>query len=147
MDIETFKRLDTESRARRPKPFLLVPPDRIATEAELDAVERAIGIRLPSSYRQFLALFGGGSYGLSNVCSADSESDYYLPRKQAEASAYLPPNLLIASDDFAGGAYVWVVEDGKAAERICYWHRDGGLTPTQFENVLDFLGKFAYEAA
>lgn len=147
MDLESFKRLDAQRRAERPKPFLLVPPDPLATEGDLLEVERKLGTVLPASYRQFLATFGGGSYGLTNISSADPSSSFFLPLRQAEAAAYLPPGLLVASDDGAGGLYVWQVKDGKAEEPLQYWNPDGGLSLTRFENILSFLAAYAYAAA
>ena len=148
MDIEQFRRLDAAQRAERPKPFLLIPPDPPAKEAALLAVERSLGVVLPQTYKQFLTEFGGGNFGLTNVCSAHPESEFYLPKKQSEIEQYVPAGLLAVSDDFAGGVYVLrIAEGGVAQDPVLYWNIDGGLVTTPFENVLEFVARYAYRSA
>lgn len=147
MNIEQFRRLDVALRAERPKPFLLLPPDPPASAEALLEVERLLGATLPRTYKDFLSEFGGGSFGLTNVCSADPKSDFYLPKKQAEIAKYAPAGLLVVSDDFAGGLYVLRVSDGVADEAIFYWNEDGGLVATPFANVLEFVERYAYRSA
>lgn len=147
MSIEEFRELHARMTAEKPKLFHLIAPDAPASEKRLGEVEHAIRAALPISYKQFLAEFGGGSFGLVNVCSADPEGDFYLPRKQEEARSYLPSGLIAVSDDFAGGLYVLKVKEGDAEEPLWYWNIDGGLRQTEFANVLEFIARYAYRAA
>ena len=147
MDIEQFRRLDASLRAERPKPFRLMPPDPPASAEALLKVEKSLGITLPKTYKEFLSEFGGGNFGLTNVCSADPNSEFYLPNKQAEIAKYAPEGLLVVSDDFAGGLYVLRVVDGAADEAVLYWNVDGGLVATPFANVLEFVERYAYHRA
>ena len=148
MTIDEFRLLHARMASEKRKLFQLATPDSAASEADVSEVEKAIGATLPQSYKQFLREFGGGEFGLTNVNSADRGSDYYLPRKQEEAKSYLPAELLPISDDYAGGLYVLKVEHGGAAtEPVHYWNSDGGLETTQFANVLEFVARYAYQAA
>ncbi len=104
-------------------------------------------MKLSKSYRSFLAEFGGGMFGFTNVFSVNPASEYYLPARKEEASIYLPNNLLPFSDDSAGGLYVLKVMDGSAEESVCYWNNDGGLVSTAFANIFDFVARYAYESA
>lgn len=146
MDIDEFRDLHRRYAQAKPKLFALVTPDDPATVGQLEAVEREIGITLPSCLRDFLAEFGGGTFGLINIFSASPESEFYLPEKCAEAADYLPPGLLPFSDDYAGGLYVFKVHAGHADDRVFYWNADGGLVATQFENLLQFIARYAYES-
>ncbi len=132
MTIEEFSQIHQRYQMEKPKLFQLVHPDRPATYGQLAVVEREVGVRLPPRYREFLRAYGGGGFGLTNVFSADSSGEFYLPTKQAEASTLLPTRLLAISDDFSGGWYVVKVDDGDAAEPIFYWNADGGLVETEF---------------
>lgn len=147
MSIRDFRELHARMTAEKPKLFQLIAPDAPASEERLGQVEHAIGAALPISYKQFLAQFGGGSFGLVNVCSADPEGEFYLPRKQEETRGYLPSGLIAVSDDFAGGLYVLKVKDDHAEEPLWYWNHDGGFRPTEFANVLEFVARYAYKAA
>jgi hypothetical protein len=77
----------------------------------------------------------------------DSDSEWYLPGKQAKASRYLPQDLLAFFDDFAGGNYVFKVIDGEAQEAVFYWNTDGGESPTALKDMMEFFARKAYEPA
>lgn len=147
MTIEELRRLDARYRQEKPNLFRLSTPDKPASEEQLTEMERAIGVRLPQSYRAFLREFGGGNYGLETFFSADPNSEWYLPLKHGEASRYLPEGLLAFSDDGAGGYYVFQVLSGQAQEAVCYWNQDGGESPTEFKDVIEFVARYAYEPA
>lgn len=147
MSIDEFRQLHARMASEKPKLFELIPPDALATEQALDELERTLGAKLPASYKGFLCEFGGGTFGLVNICSADPSSEHYLPLKQEECRSYLPSGLLVVSDDHAGGLYVLQVKEGHAQEPLFYWNYDGGLTSTQFANVLEFAAQYAYRAA
>ena len=147
MAIEALRRLDARYRQEKPKLFQLSMPDPPASEAQLAEAERAIGVRLPQTYRAFLREFGGGSFGLTTIFSADPKSEWYLPLRQGEAIRYLPEGLLALSDDFAGGNYVLKVMNGQAQEAVYYWNENGGESPTEFKDVIEFVARYAYEPA
>ena len=147
MNIEDVKQIDKRYRSEKPGLFEIEDPDSQASDEQLEDVERSLGIRLPPSYRAFLRQFGGGTYGFIVIFSADPQSEWYLPNKQMKASRYLPKNLLAFSDDFAGGNYAFKVIDGEAQEAVFYWNTDGGESPTKFQDILEFIARYAYEPA
>lgn len=147
MTLETFREIDRLGRSDDPALFSLSSPDRCASAHDIEAVQKKLKVLLPENYRTFLIQFGGGSYGLTTIFSADPQSEWYLPAKQIEARAYLPGNLLAFSDDFSGGMYVFIITDGIANENVFYWNPDGGLVNTDYTDVFDFVAKFAYKAA
>lgn len=147
MTLDEFRAIDSQKRAGKPKLFLLAIPDRPATVGEIELVQGILGIELPSCYTAFLKEYGGGEFGLTNVFSADADGEFYLPKRQAEASMYLPRDLLAFSDDFSGGLYVLKVFGEKALDPVFYWNQDGGLVVTAFANIFEFVARYAYEPA
>ncbi len=147
MTLDDFKQIHNLYKKEKPKLFLLVSPDQEATARQLERVEGELRVRLPARLREFLTEFGGGHFGFANVFSADPEGEFYLPAKNDDAAAYLPPGLLAFSDDYAGGYYVFKVIDGQAGESVFYWNVDGGLAETEFDDVLEFVARYAYEPA
>jgi hypothetical protein len=145
MTIDEFRALDATYRKAKPKLFELATPDKPVSLQQIERVERAAGVVFPQSYRSFLHEFGGGAFGLLTVYSADPEGDWFLPMKLSEARTYLPNYLLPIADDFAGGYYVLQATDGVAAEPVYYWNTDGGTVATEFDTVLDFIARYAYE--
>jgi hypothetical protein len=147
MKLDEFRVIDQQARRAKPKLFLLSSSDSLASEHALDDLHRNLGVALSPSYQTFLKEFGGGSFGLTNVFSADPNSEWYLVAKRDEARKYLPAHLLPFSDDFAGGMYVLEIVGGQAMEPVLYWNDDGGVVPTKFANVFEFVARYAYEAA
>ena len=147
MTLEELQAIDSRCRYEKPKLLELSRSDPPAALDELDVVEESIGTKLPKSYRDFLAAFGGGTVGLAVIFSAYADGDWYLPDRQRAAEQFLPTGLLAFSDDFAGGYYVFKVADEIADERPWYWNQDGGLVQTEFANVYEFVARYAYEPA
>jgi hypothetical protein len=147
MTIEELRKLHASYQLEKPNLFQLATPDRPPSEAQLIEVEFSIGARLPQSYRAFLREFGGGSFGLATIFSADPKSEWYLPLKQREASNFLRENSIAFSDDFAGGNYILKVVNGQAQEDVFYWNEDGGESRTEFKDVIEFLASTAYESS
>ena len=144
MTLDDFRLLEQRFQREKPKVFQLASPDRPATSDQILAVESAVGARLPDVYRSFLREFGGGEYGFLKVFSADPQGHYYLPRRQREASRYLPPGLLAISDDSAGGFYALRVVDSRAEDEVRYWNIDGGEIGVLFGDILDFVAHHAF---
>jgi hypothetical protein len=147
MTLEELQATDSRYRKEKPKLFELAESDPPATPTQLDGIEEKIGVRLPTSFRAFLTVFGGGNVGLTVVFSAFARGDWYLPDRQREAAKFLPPGLVAFSDDFAGGYYVFRISERAAEESPWYWNQDGGLVPTRFANICEFVARYAYEPA
>ncbi len=147
MNIETLCDLHRHYQQKSPELFLVEEPDPPATEEQINLVERELSLCLPPSYRSFLTGLGGGFFGFINVFSANPTSEYYLLNRKAEAAMYLPDKLLPFSDDYAGGLYVFKIVEEGVPEAVYYWNTDGGLTKTEFSNVLEFVARYAYEPA
>jgi hypothetical protein len=144
MKIDEFKNFDMAGRSARVKVFESIPPSPPAKESEIAALESSIGVKISSSFREFLMAFGGGNYGLSVIFCADDASEWYLPRQMQEVGAYLPVNFLPISNDFTGGIYCQKIENKQATDKIWYWNTDGGLTETECLDVFDLVSKTAY---
>ena len=145
MTLEEFKVLDARCRSADPGLFTKLLPDRPATEEELRAVERSLGIVLCESYKQFLKHFGGGHYGCSDIGSADPKSEYYLAKINERKFRNMAENFLVISDDGTGGYYGMVIEDGVAKEAICYNDTDdGSVSRTPFQDIFEFIIQDAY---
>lgn len=144
-DTSEFRRVHDQKVAEKPKLFELEPPELPASEKQILDLENSLGVYLPASYRSFLKEFGGGSFGLTNIFSANPEGEYYSLKQNVDAKNSIPKGYLAFSDDFCGGWYVLPVFNGVADEAVFYWNADGGLRKTDFANCLEFLTKFAYD--
>lgn len=148
MTLDEFRRIDAEARRSTPKLFEFGASDKTATPEMLEKVEAELGRALPASFRGFLGAYGGGEFGLVTVFSADSESEWFLPKKAAEFRAYLPPELTPFSDDFAGGVYAFKADTaGVLEDRVWCWSTDEGAKPTHFADALEYIARYAFRPA
>lgn len=147
MNIEQFKAIHAHYIIEKPKIFALAEPDRLATAEDIAKVESEIGVSLPISYREFLLNFGGGAIGFLILFSTDIASENFLVKKRLESLRCLPPELLAFSDDFAGGYYVFKIGGGSGEDSIFHWNMDGGLQKTSFNDLFEFVVRYAYEPA
>jgi antitoxin YobK len=147
MTLENFHQQHLAGVAAKPKLFALIPGDPPASFEQIAETERRLGVQLPAKYQFFLAQYGGGSFGLTNIFSACSGSDYYLPLWHKESRRYLPDDLIPFSDDGSGGLYVLKVGIHSLGNAVFYWNKDGGLKSTEFEDILEYICRYAYTAA
>ncbi|MCW1916970.1 SMI1/KNR4 family protein [Luteolibacter sp. GHJ8] len=147
MTLEQFQQRHRTGVVEKPKLFALIPADPPASIQQIAETESQLGVQLPAKYQQFLSAFGGGSFGLINIFSACSDSDFYLPMRREESRNYLPDDLVPFSDDGAGGLYVMKVSGQALGDAVFYWNQDGGLDTTEFEDILEFIARYAYAAA
>lgn len=145
MNTTEFANLDHRYRNEDPGLFELSSSSAPAMDSDIISLETNLGVRLPSEYAWFLKNYGGGEFGLLTLFSALPVSEWYLEDKFREASEFIPEDFLPISDDFAGGYYGFLISNSIALSKIHYWNSDGGLIETEFENVLDFIARFAYE--
>ena len=147
MNTTDFANLDCRFRSEDPALFELSSPTPPATDSDIISLEAELGVRLPTDYSWFLKTYGGGEFGLLTVFSASPDCEWYLGDKQKEMSGILPEGFLPISDDFAGGYYGILISDGVGSSEVHYWNSDGGLVGTEFDTLLGFIGRFAYEPA
>lgn len=148
MTMDDFREILAKKRLEKPKILALSTPDAPATAEQIAKVENTLNIRLPVLYRQFLMEYGGGSIGLITVFSAAENSEYYLPFKMPEIRRVVGENLLVFSDDYAGGYYGFHLDEGRAVERVIYWdHETQQCVDTDFADILEFVARYAFDPA
>lgn len=144
MTIDELERVHTTHLARYPRHADALRPDRRATDEMLAAVERALGARLPASYRELLRRFGGGDFIFVSLMSADPDSDNYLPRCHATWRESLDDEYVPFCDDGCGGVYAFRRDGAAVGERVYYWNTDAGVQETAWANALSFIADNAY---
>ena len=78
MDLTEFKKRVSEEKIKNPILFEL-ETDCIPTSEQINEVELYYKIKIPSSYKEFLAEYGGGYFACILVYSMDRNSPFYLP--------------------------------------------------------------------
>lgn len=146
MTFDELKKLDRDARQTKPNLFSLTNQDTPSTDAMVENLQCITGVRLPTSYQMFLKEFGGGAFGLTVIFSSNPGSEWYLAKKYEESKRWLRGRFLPFSDDFAGGLYLLEIVDGQAHEPVLYFNTDGGIKPTEFATIFDYIARYAYKA-
>src|SRR5262252_4621781 len=85
---------------------------------------------------------------LFEIDDPDSKaSDEQLEDVERSLGVRLPPSYRAFLREFGGGTYGFIVIDGEAQEAVFYWNTDGGESSTKFEDILEFIARYAYEPA
>ena len=102
-----------------------VPP-RLPTAAEVDAAERALGVRFHPDYRRFLLEAGDVVFGAlepAQVTSGDERLSLVAIANTAHDVMELPRRLLPICED--NGDYYCMRASGASSE-VVFWSHDGG---------------------
>ena len=89
--------------------------DRVGTEDDLRLAESQLGVRLPESYREFVARFGGGYFAFGNVFSVDPSSEWYIVDRNKGIER---GNFVAVSDNGVGDLYGFEDCDGVCNEKL-----------------------------
>ena len=104
---------------------------RGATERQIGAAQRRLGVRFRPSYQQFLRQFNGGEFRFARMyrLSAGGAGFFDLFEQMAHASKYFAPfrehELLLFGDDYSGNYYCFdLTKAGQQGEcPVVYWDR------------------------
>ena len=139
MDFNDFEQLVQDLQKRRPMWFV-GDAEGPASDEQLAVAEKLLGVTLPNEYKQFVQCYGGGYFAMTNVFSANPESEWFIVARQKDFQ--LGDGFVAVTDDETGGAYGFVVEKGKCSERVFYFHPDDGSPPVeQYPSFLTYLAK------
>jgi len=137
---DEFDRRVREAMARNRDWFGGVEPP-VNVEA-VEKVEYKLGCVLPSQYKHFALTFGGGYFGGANISTLDETSDWYvLARPTVKIDG---KNMLIVSDDEAGGYYGFVFDNDGFEPRVAYVNPDdSGSREDAAPSFFEFIEKYA----
>jgi hypothetical protein len=130
MTFDEFRLLVDAAREENPQWFAL-PPDASPTEAEIEAHQAELGLRLPAEFLDFLREFGGGDFAFLGVYSMDRNSD--LDVVAQNAVPWLDRRDFVAvSDNGCGDHYGFRVDAAGRCdpEVVLLDHESGELRPT-----------------
>ncbi|WP_432049903.1 SMI1/KNR4 family protein [Verrucosispora sp. NA02020] len=113
---------------------------RTATTAEIDDLEKRLGVTLPEKYRSFMMRYGGGMVGcveLFPIAGGDSGDDV-----KSVNDREFPERTFIAIAPVGTGDY-WgfPVDDGRCRDEVWFHFHDGGAPELEAPDVLGFVAR------
>jgi len=141
MILEDFIPLVEKRKLDRPVWFGL-DSDPPATLAQIQDAELQLGVRLPESYRRFVALYGGGYFALGNLFSVLPGSEWNIVERNRSVDDSCC--FLAVSDNGVGDLYGFRVADGKCENEIVLFDHETALfSQPKFSDLFEFLGETA----
>ena len=115
-----------------------------AFEVDVAILEAKLGNALPEQFKHFALTFGGGYFGKTNISTLHEDSVWYVlsrPRIEVEGR-----DMLVISDDEAGGYYGFLLEDGGFGTGVTYAApEDGAFSEVVASSFFVFIEKFAID--
>lgn len=129
MNIQQFNEKVDLVRTKKPILFEL-EADNIPSSDVIDSFEKEYGLVLPTSYKEFLYVYGGGYFAYVIVFSLDAGSEFSLKKnvaiEEVNRSSYLPMVDLETGDTLG-----FQLVDGECSETVMlYNHEDNTLVNT-----------------
>lgn len=108
------------------------------SDAEIDAREAALGIRIPKDFRTFLSVYGAGQAGPEDYLGASLRrgDDAFMTRQDLltpSTHAPFPERLLPVNGNGYGDYYcIDLAESGIDSSVIVFWQHDNFVDPPEF---------------
>ena len=121
------------------------------SKARVEEAEMALGIRIPPTYRQFLADFGKLGfaaeefYGVSEVGAVTDPTSYAVwLTLDLRAGGFLPSQTVIVGQDGMGGEYIIDLRQTAHGSEgsVVYWHSGRSEPGDELEVLADDFGAF-----
>lgn len=140
MSFEEFEKIFNQIKERRPL-WLSNELDPVASDAEVLELEERLKVKLPPQFALFLKTIGSGYFGKTNILSATSGGDWYLP-DLLERYRNLPKDFLPISDDETGGYFGFKINRGTCDEAVYYTHPDDGSELSlKYADLFEYLAR------
>lgn len=129
MNMQQFNEKVDLVRTKKPILFGL-EADNIPSSDVIDSFEKEYGLVLPTSYKEFLNVYGGGYFAYVSVFSLDANSEFFLKKnvtiEEIKRSSYIP-----ILDLETGDTLGFLFDDGECSETVMLFnHEDNSLVNT-----------------
>jgi hypothetical protein len=139
VNINEFSKIVAEIRDKRPIWFGL-ESDPPSTDLDIDEIEKALSIKLPDEYKQFIKMFGGGYFAFTIVYSGKEGSEWNIIMRNKDAGIIDSKAFMAVSENGVGDYYGFKVKDGKCESEITFYdHEDDNLKSTGYKDLFDYL--------
>lgn len=142
MNFDEFQQLVKTKQKSNPVWFRLAqdkPPDK----GEIECAEQKLAAKFPVEYVKFISEYGGGYFAFANVFSLQQDSVWHIVDTNIKSEA-IRKGFVLFSDNGVGDFYGFAVEHSQCQREVYFFdHEQMRWTKTEFENLFDFLRRFA----
>lgn len=137
MDLTEFKKKVFEEKIKNPILFEL-EADCISTSEQINEMELYYKIKFPSSYRDFLAEYGGGYFAFILVYSIDRNSPFYLP-SNVNIEFVLKEKFLPIIDLETGDLAGFRINDGVCEDSVVIYNHENKIIKDLNIGLFEFI--------
>ncbi|GIJ35083.1 SMI1/KNR4 family protein [Micromonospora sediminimaris] len=132
MEFEEFEvqvnAFHAERAGRKYPPGFQLFDSWTATDDDLAGVEAELGTQLPSKYKRFMRVFGGGVFSFVELLPAKSPDGRIEDLLSVNAGAYAVPNFVAVAPVGTGDWWGFVSENGVCRDQVSFLdHEDGSI--------------------
>ncbi|MGI5525836.1 SMI1/KNR4 family protein [Micromonospora sp. CA-259024] len=128
--VESFR---TERAGKQYPPGFQLFDSWTATDADLAEVEAELGTHLPSKYKRFMRVFGGGVFSFVELLPAKSPDGRSEDLLSVNTGIYAAPNFVAVAPVGTGDWWGFVSENGVCREQVSFLdHEEGSV---QFDSA------------
>ena len=112
-----------------------------ATEGEISQAERALGVRLPDQYKDFMLRYGGGAFmslDILPVVSKGSDSDLVSVNLREES--FDVPFVAVAPVG-TGDWWGFQVDNLECSDQVSFYSFEDGAARMKYEDFLQFIAR------
>ncbi|MFI6662809.1 SMI1/KNR4 family protein [Streptomyces sp. NPDC050523] len=145
MEFEEFEASLTAVRAAResrnlPEGFQLFDL-RVASEADLQHVERELHVSLPGKYREFMLRHGGGQFLFLDLLPASSGDSYEEDLIRVNGGGLDSSRFIAVSPVGTGDWWGFSVVDGNCLDQVDFMDHEDGSISFAYPDFLEFLSR------
>lgn len=146
MNTEKFSTIVDYVKSIKPNCFITAD-EYLATNGNIQEVERHICGKLPSEYVFFSLNYNAGYFAFLNIYSLNPGSEWYLINKNQEnISVLMPKDFIAFSDDETGGYYGFVKDGLHYSNEVYYFDSSEGCgAKSTQESFFDFVINKAFQ--
>ncbi|ROO52906.1 SUKH superfamily protein [Micromonospora sp. Llam0] len=110
-----------------------------ATEDDLAAVEAVLRTQLPSKYKRFMQIFGGGVFSFVELLPARSPDGRSEDLVSVNTGTFAVPNFVSVAPVGTGDWWGFVSEDGFCGEQVSFLDHETGAVQLDASDFYEFV--------
>lgn len=109
-----------------------------ATDDDLAAMEAELGMQLPSKYKRFMRVFGGGGFASLELLPARSPDGRSEDLLSVNTGEFAMPNFVQVAPVGTGDYWGFVSENGVCHEQVSFLYHDEDRVDFAFDDFYEF---------
>lgn len=112
-----------------------------ATAEEISQAERALGVRLPEQYKQFMLRYGGGSFASLDILPAVASGGFYGDLISVNREEIFAVPFIAVAPVGTGDWWGHQVLESECREQVSFYSFEDRTAVAKYRNFLEFIAR------